>query len=211
MLKEEDELPVFQVSKVASCQSVGSILVTLKVPSGNFIRFEIDTGARGNVLTVHIHEKATGDFEPRQVTPTKSSYDGGNIPVLGTVKLQVWRGSLTCLLLCRLVESKPCRPILGKTACEGMGVVEIKDSDAIRKPDTNGVKCFLSRMRHLVPILSPRSRSKRCFPMCSTKASVYWRASTISNLTIQSSQFNTLPGEVKLHFAVKSKTARRIT
>ena len=92
---------------------------------------------------MHNYKKATGDFELKQVTPTKLfivSYDGGNIPVLGTVRLQVWRGSFTCLLLCRLVESKRSRcPILGKTACEGMGVVEIKDSDAIRKPDTSGV------------------------------------------------------------------------
>ena len=55
------------------------------------------------------YKKATGDFDLKHVTPAKSSivsYDGGNIPVLGTVKLQVWRGSFTCLLLCRLVESK---------------------------------------------------------------------------------------------------------
>ena len=79
------------------------------------------------------------------VTPARPSivsYDGGNIPVLGTVKLQVWRGSFTCLLLCRLVESKRCRPILGKSACEVMGVVEIKDSDAIRRPDTSGGHVF---------------------------------------------------------------------
>lgn len=70
------------------------------------------------------------------------SYDGGSIPFLGTVKIQVQRGSFTCLLLCRLVESKRCRPILGKTVCEGMGVVEIKDSDAIRQPDTSGGEIF---------------------------------------------------------------------
>ena len=145
LLEEESELPVFQVFKVSANQSPDSSLVTLKVLSGNFIRFEIDTGARCNVLPIHIYKKATGDFDLKHVTPAKSSivsYDGGNIPVLGTVKLQVWRGSFTCLLLCRLVESKRCRPILGKSACEGMGVVEIKDSDAIRRPDTSGGHVF---------------------------------------------------------------------
>ena len=130
-VEEEDELPVFQVFKVATSQ----------LPTGNFIRFENDAGARCNVLPVHIYKKATGDFDLKQVNPAKSSivsYDGGNIPVLGTVKIQVWRGSFTCLLLCRLVESKRCRPILGKVACVGMGVVEIKDSDAIHQPDTSG-------------------------------------------------------------------------
>ena len=67
---------------------------------------------------------------------------GGNIQVLGTVEIQVWRGSFTCLLLFRLVESKRCRLILGKLACEGMGVVEIKDSDATRRPDTSGGQVF---------------------------------------------------------------------
>ena len=144
LVEEDDELPVFQVFKL-SAHSCDSNLVTLKVSSGNFIRFEIDTGARCNVLPVHIYKKATGDFDLKQVNPAKSSivsYDGGNIPVSGTVKIQVWRGSFTCLLLCRLVESKRCRPILGKSACEGMGVVEIKDSDAIRRPDTSGGQVF---------------------------------------------------------------------
>ena len=63
-----------------------------------------------------------------------------DIETLGTVKIQVKRGSFTCLLLCRLVDSKRCLPILGKLACEGMGVVEIKDSDAIRQPDTSGAQ-----------------------------------------------------------------------
>ena len=82
--------------------------MTLKVESGNFTRFENDTGARCNVLPVHMYKKATGDFDLKQVNPAKSSivsYDGGNIEVLGTVKIQVWRVSFTCLLLCRLVES----------------------------------------------------------------------------------------------------------
>ena len=46
------------------------------------------------------------------------------------------------IIMCRLVESKRCCPILGKSACEGMGVVEIKDSDAIRRPDTSGGQVF---------------------------------------------------------------------
>ena len=49
-------LPVFRVFKVSANQSSDSSLVTLKVPSGNFIRFEIDTGARCNVLPIHIYK-----------------------------------------------------------------------------------------------------------------------------------------------------------
>ena len=56
--------------------------------------------------------------------------DGGSIPVIGTVTIQVWRGSFTCLLLCCLVQNK------------GKGVIEIDDSDAIRQSD-NSVGGFL--------------------------------------------------------------------
>ena len=61
LLEEESELPVFQVFRVSAHQIPDSSLVTLKVLSGNFIRFEIDTGARCNVLPIHIYKKATGE------------------------------------------------------------------------------------------------------------------------------------------------------
>ena len=103
------------------------------------------------------------------MTPTKSSivsYHGGSIPVLGTRKLQVWRGSFTCLLLCRLVKSKCCRPILGKSACKGTGVVEIKDSDAIRKPDTSGGQLFSvqDRISSSNPLSKEHAQVKEIFP-----------------------------------------------
>ena len=52
LLEEESELPVFQVLKVSANQSPDLSLVTRKVLSGNFIRFEIDTGARCNGLYI---------------------------------------------------------------------------------------------------------------------------------------------------------------
>ena len=107
----------------------------------------VSSAARRTILQ---GKKATGDCDLKHVTPTKSSvisYDGGNVPVLRTVKLQVLRGSFICPLLSPLEESKRCRPILGKSACERMGVVEIKDSDAIQRPHRRVVvKLFLSRM-----------------------------------------------------------------
>lgn len=61
----------------------------MKVLSGNFIRFEIDIGARCNVLFMYIYKKAIGDFDFKYVTLVKFFivfYDGGNISVLGIVK-----------------------------------------------------------------------------------------------------------------------------
>ena len=130
---EEEDYPVFQVFKVSASQTSDLNLVTLKVKSGNFIRFQIDTRARCNVLPVHIYKGTPSDFCHKKVCLLKSSimsYDDGSIPVLGTMKIQVQRGSFTILLLCRLLKRKCCPPILGKAACERMDVVEIKHSDA---------------------------------------------------------------------------------
>ena len=73
LLEEESELPVFQVFKVSATQSPDSSLVTLKVLSGNFKRFEIVTTACCNVLPIHICKKATRDFDLKHVMPAKSS------------------------------------------------------------------------------------------------------------------------------------------
>ena len=92
LLEEGNELAVFQVFKVSANQSSDSSLVTLKVSSGNFICFEIDTGARCNVLPIHIYKKPTSDCDLKRVTPSKSSiisHDGRNVTVLRTVKIQV--------------------------------------------------------------------------------------------------------------------------
>lgn len=51
MVEEEDDNPVFQVFMVSASQSSDSNFVTLNVASGNFVRFEIDTGARCNVFS----------------------------------------------------------------------------------------------------------------------------------------------------------------
>ena len=139
-------MPVFQVFKVSANQSPDSSLVTLKVLSGNFIRFEIDTGA---CFANTYYKKATGDFDLMHVAPAKSSivsYDGGNIPVLGTVKLQVWRGSFTCC--CCVVSSKASAAVLFwcKSACEGMGVVKLKILTQFGGLTQVVVTCFPSRM-----------------------------------------------------------------
>ena len=51
---EHYSVKIFKFFEHSANQSIDSNLVTLKVPSGNFIRFKIDAGARCNVLPVHI-------------------------------------------------------------------------------------------------------------------------------------------------------------
>ena len=103
------------------------------------------------------------------------------------------------------MESRRCRPILGKSACEGMGVVEIKDSNAIWRPKTIGVQVF--SVEDVMFSSKPLTKEQviEMFPDVSMRASVYLRASTTSVLTIQPSQFSALPDEFKSLFAIKSK------
>ncbi len=106
---------------------------------------------------------------------------------------------ITCFLLCRLVESKRCRPILGKSACEGMGVVEIKDSDAIRQPDTSGGEVFSVQDAVSNSKILTKEQVIEMFLMMGL---VCWKANTTSGSTNQLSPSSTLPDEVRLLFAL---------
>ena len=70
-MDEEDDEEVFLAD--VSTDSLGKEqLVTLKLESGNYIRFQADTGAQCNVIPVSGYKKATKDLSLAQVTPTNS-------------------------------------------------------------------------------------------------------------------------------------------
>jgi len=62
LLGEEDEFSVFKVFKVSANQNLDSSFLALKVLSGDFICFEIDTGAKCNVLSIHTNKKPTSSM-----------------------------------------------------------------------------------------------------------------------------------------------------
>ena len=133
---------VFQTQSVEHDESQ---FVTLKVESGNYIRFQVDTGAQCNVLPVETYKKATKDAQLSQVSPGKSqitAYGGTQLPVKGTVILQVWRGEYKGRLECKLVDSPNIRPLLGRKACLGMKIIEYLDNDHLNKPSTSGASVF---------------------------------------------------------------------
>ena len=86
-------------------------------------------------------------------------------------------------------------------------MVEIKDSDAIHQPDTSGAEVF--SVQDVMSRSRPPTKEQiiEMFPDVSMKALVCLKASTTSDLTIQPDQSNTLFGEVKSHFATRSKRA----
>ena len=79
-------------------------MVTLKLESGNYIRFQADTGSQCNVIPITMYKKATRDFSLAHISPSQTAitaYGGQPIPVAGTVRLKVWRGDYQYKLDCR--------------------------------------------------------------------------------------------------------------
>ena len=152
--EDDGEDRVFQIGK-SSLRDAEA--VTLEVDTGNFIRFQLDTGAKVNVLPLHIYKGATKDFKLKKLKHEKSviqSYGGGRTTVLGEVQIRVRRLDLVCRLNCKVVEGEQFTPILGRKACLGMNLIKMKDCDAIRKPDTAMGQVFTVSDHLNAPVLS---------------------------------------------------------
>ena len=61
----EDELSdeVFGVQEMSAVTLDGSQLVTLNLESGNYFRFQPNTGAQCNVVPLHLYKKATKNVD----------------------------------------------------------------------------------------------------------------------------------------------------
>ena len=68
-LEDEFSDEVFGVEEISVVSLDDSQLVTLKLESGHFLRFQPDTGAQCNVVPLHLYKKATRDFNLLNVTP----------------------------------------------------------------------------------------------------------------------------------------------
>ena len=137
---DEEVFTLSGVSKIDAAQ-----IVTLQLDSGNYLRFQIDSGAQCNVVPMSLYEKATGDYERCLVTPVRTSivaYEGSKLPVIGEVRIRVSRRDFKYKLDCKLVDSDLIRPILGRRACIGMHLIEYHDNDALNKPETSTVPVY---------------------------------------------------------------------
>ena len=80
--------------------------VTLKLKnSGNFMTFQLDTGADCNVIPVHLYKQATGDVmmvnvKPSDNRPTIVAFGGTKLSLRGQVMLPVSRGKTRCTPRC---------------------------------------------------------------------------------------------------------------
>ena len=137
--------------EVAAVQLDDSQLVTLKLESGNYIRFQADTGTQCNVIPLTMYKKATRDFSLAHISWSQTAitaYGGQSIPVAGTDRLKVWCGDYQYKLDCKLVDSERIQPLLGRKACVGMKIIAYLDNDSMNSPDTKDAAVFALEVIH---------------------------------------------------------------
>ena len=103
----EDDIETYPLQLHIHCLD-DSQLITLGLESGSYVRFQVDTRAQCNMLPLHAYREATGDANLRHVTPIETqvtTYGGGVLPVIGSVKLKIWRDSTRYYLNCKLINS----------------------------------------------------------------------------------------------------------
>ena len=117
----------------------------MQLDSGNYLRFQVDTGTQCNVIPVGLYKKTTKDYTLTQMRPVKqriTAYGGSELRVVGRVLLQVHRGDFKGYLDCRLVDQQGVRPILGRKACLGMKIVTYLDNDQLNKPRIKNAEVY---------------------------------------------------------------------
>ena len=125
---------MFYADVISAVDLVDSQLVTLKLESGNYLRFQPDTGAQCNVIPVSLYKKATNDHKMELVTPLNAQLaanGGSKLQVVGQVRMTVWR-TIRPLL----------RPLLGRNVCVGMKTIKYTDNDQLNKPQTGSAPVY---------------------------------------------------------------------
>ena len=133
-------------TEVAALHLDDSHFITLKLKSGNFMRFQVDTGAQCNVIPLDLYKQATKDIHLHEVTTVQSqitAYGGTTLPVVGQVVLDVERNTHRYHIVCKLVDCTNIRPLLGRGTCLSMNIVTYLDNDKLNKPDTQDAEVFM--------------------------------------------------------------------
>lgn len=81
----DDNEEVYQTTTPSS-RLDNSQFVTLQLDSGNYLRFQVDTGVQCNVVPLDLYKKATKDYNLFSVKPVRqtiSAYGGLQLQVVG--------------------------------------------------------------------------------------------------------------------------------
>ena len=147
----DSDSEVFYADHISAVDLDDSQLVTLKLESGNYLRFQPDTGAQCNVIPMELYRKATKDYELSRVTPLNThlmAYAGSKLTVVGQVRIRVWHDDFKCQLDCKLVDNNGIRPLLGRKACVGMRIIKYIDNDELNKPRTGNASVYAVESTH---------------------------------------------------------------
>ena len=142
---DESDGEIYVIGEISAVTLDDSQLVTVKLESGNCLRFQQDTGAQCNVIPLELYKKATNDTELKGVKQAKTAiaaYGGSRLPVVGQVIIPVWRKGQRFKLDCKLVDNIDIRPILGRKACLGMNIIQYMDNDEIHKPEVGNAPVY---------------------------------------------------------------------
>ena len=132
-------------TQIAAVELDDSQMVTLKLELGNFLRFQVDTGAQCNVIPLALYKEATKDHSLTHIRLGNSqitAYGGATLPVVGQVCMEVERNHCQYTLECKLVNSTNIRPLLGRRACIDMKIVAYLDNDDLHQPDVRHATVF---------------------------------------------------------------------
>ena len=107
------------------------------------------------MLPLGVYTRATGDHRLREISrydrqSALVAYGGATINVCGEVIIRVWRGGKSYRLACKLVDNDTVRPILGRRACIGMGIIRYIDNDRISQPTTEGALVFATDQQRTI-------------------------------------------------------------
>ena len=152
---DDSEPEVFYAEHISAVDLDDSQLVTVRLESCNYFRFQPDTGAQCNVIPVDLYKKATKDYKLERVTPLNTqlaAYGGSKLKVVGQVRIRVWRDSYKCQLDCKLVDIKAIRPLLGRKAFVGMKIIQYMDNDEINKPQTGNSLVYSLESKPEMPL-----------------------------------------------------------
>ena len=134
---DESDGEIDVTGKISALTLDDSQLVTVKLESGNCLRFQPDTGAQCDVIPLGLYKKATNDTDLKGVKQAKTAiaaYSGSRLPVVGQVIIPVWIEGQRFKLDCKLEDNIDIRPVLGRKACLGMKIIQYMDNDEIHKP-----------------------------------------------------------------------------
>ena len=84
---EMDE--AFPTEEVSAIQLDDSQMVSVRLESGKYLCFQVDTSTQCDVASLSLYKKATTDFNLECVTKIQS-YGGATLPVVGRTSLKVF-------------------------------------------------------------------------------------------------------------------------